>query len=184
MAWIRVVDEEDADGELKIAYGRVKTTRGTVANIFRVQSLDPRSLQAHLDLYLSLMFGGGKLSRQQRELIAVVVSAENDCHYCVEHHSKALGRYVKDEEFIAKLVANPREAPLEPKERAMVDYALALTSDSHSLTREAVEGLRRVGMSDEEILQLNLVASYFNFVNRIANGLGVSLEEEQSSYRY
>ncbi|MDE1852531.1 MAG: peroxidase-related enzyme [Thaumarchaeota archaeon] len=183
MAWIRTIGEGDAEGELRLVYGKVTTTRGRVANIFKVQSLDPSSLAAHLDLYLNLMFSKGKLSRQQREMIAVAVSAENDCHYCVAHHSAALAKHM-DEGLAAKLATDPRQAALGPKERAMVDYALALTRDPRSLTQKDIDELRKGGLTDEEILQLNLVASYFNFVNRVATGLGVALEEEQDSYRY
>jgi len=66
----------------------------------------------------------------------------------------------------------------------MVEYAVALTRDPASITRESVDALRKNGMTDEEILQLNLVASYFNLVNRIASGLGVTLEDEQTSYKH
>ncbi len=185
MAWIRTIDEDDAEGALKTAYSRVKASRGKVSNIFKAQSLDPRSLEAHLELYLSIMFGKGGLSRQQREMIAVVVSAENHCEYCVAHHSAALRKYVKDERLIAQLAGNPETAPLEPVERAMAKYALALTRDPRSVTEGQIRGLRESGMTDEQILQLALIASYFNFVNRIANGLGLSLEQEgQTGYKY
>lgn len=159
-------------------YEKVRTSRGRVSNIFKAQSLDPRSLGAHLELYLSMMFGKGGLSRRQREMIAVAVSAENHCEYCVAHHSAALRKYVKDETFIAQLVGSPGTAPLEPMERAMVNHAVALTRDPHSVTEAQIRGLRESGMSDEDVLQLTLIASYFNFVNRIASGLGVNLEEE------
>lgn len=183
-AWIRTIDEDEADGELKLAYDRVRAARGGVANIFKAQSLDPKSLQAHLDLYLSLMFGAGGLSRREREMVAVVVSAVNGCDYCVEHHSAALRRYVKDEGLVADLGHAPRDAKLDSRDRAAVDYAMALTKDPSSVTKNSVEGLRAVGMTDEEILRLNLIVGYFNFVNRVANGLGVELEERQDSYKY
>lgn len=185
MTWIRTIDEEDAEGALKAVYERVKVSRGKVSNIFKVQSLDPRSLEAHLELYLSIMFGQGGLSRRQREMIAVVVSAENRCEYCVAHHSAALRRYEKDESLIAQLVSSPSTALLELKEKAMVKHAVVLTRDPSSLTEARVGALRESGMNDEEILQLTLIASYFNFVNRVADGLGVNLEEEgQKVYKY
>jgi uncharacterized peroxidase-related enzyme len=183
-AWIATIDENDADGELKAAYDRVGATRGKVSNIFKAQSLDPGSLQAHLDLYLSLMFGKGKLSRREREMIAVVVSGENDCAYCVAHHSEALNKYVKDQTLIVGLASDPHGAELAPREKAMVDYAVALTKDPDSLTEGDIQKLRAAGLAEDEILQLNLIASYFNFVNRVASGLGVKLEEERTSYRY
>jgi alkylhydroperoxidase family enzyme len=81
MAWIRVIDEPDADGELREAYGRVSSARGRVANILKVHSLSPATMTGHLGLYRQVMFGRSELSRRERETIAVAVSAANACHY-------------------------------------------------------------------------------------------------------
>lgn len=81
MAWIRTVDEEDVDGPLEALYRRIAGRTGSVDNILKIHGLSPPSLRAHLDLYRTLMFGDSPLSRRQRESIAVVVSAANDCHY-------------------------------------------------------------------------------------------------------
>lgn len=185
MTWKKTQSEEETEGDLKSAYERARTSRGKVSNIFKAQSLDPKSLGAHLDLYLSILFGGGKSSRKQREMIAVIVSAQNGCQYCVAHHSAALGRYVKEEGFIAKLIENPLVVALPAKDRAMVEYAITLTRNPKSLTEKDINELRKQGLVDEEILNLALVAAYFNFVNRLASGLGVELEDEgQTQYRY
>lgn len=81
MAWIKMIDEADAAGELKGAYDRVSAARGRVANILKVHSLAPDAMTAHLDLYRRLMFGPSELSRREREATAVAVSAANACHY-------------------------------------------------------------------------------------------------------
>lgn len=81
MAWIKVTDEDDADGPLRAAYDRVSTARGQVANILKVHSVSPDTMNAHLDLYRRLVFGPSELSRREREAIAVAVSAANACHY-------------------------------------------------------------------------------------------------------
>ncbi len=73
MPWIQVVDESDAREPLKEAYETIEGTRGKVANIMKIQSLNPRSMKNHMDLYLTLMFGPSGLKRDERELIAVVV---------------------------------------------------------------------------------------------------------------
>jgi uncharacterized peroxidase-related enzyme len=87
--------------------------------------------------------------------------------------------------FIARLVEDSGGATLGPKERAMTDYAMALTKDPRSIAQEHITKLRDAGLEDEEILHLVLVTAYFNFVNRLANGLGVELETEgQTRYRY
>ncbi|RMG14787.1 MAG: peroxidase [Planctomycetota bacterium] len=81
MAWIRTVPDDAAEGRLAGIYRRLRARAGRVANILRVQSLDPPALEAHLGLYKAVLFGPSPLSRCQRELIATYVSALNDCHY-------------------------------------------------------------------------------------------------------
>lgn len=69
----------------------------------KIHSLNPDSMEAHMNLYLILMFGESGLSRSERELIAVVVSVTNKCAYCINHHSVALNNYWNDEDKIKKL---------------------------------------------------------------------------------
>lgn len=82
MAWIEMVDEDKAEGKLKEAYEKI-TGRGSskVAHILKVHSLNPQVLEDHLNLYKTIMFAGSNISRKQREMVATVVSAINDCHY-------------------------------------------------------------------------------------------------------
>ncbi len=81
MAWIKVVEETEADEKLKDAYARAGAARGRVANILKIHSLHPEAMTSHLALYRELMFGRSELSRRERELLAVVVSVANSCHY-------------------------------------------------------------------------------------------------------
>lgn len=81
MAWIRTIDEDEAEGMLERLYGRMTEPWGGVDNILKVHSLNPPSLKAHFEIYKTLMRGRSPLSRAQREMIAVVVSKINRCHY-------------------------------------------------------------------------------------------------------
>tara|TARA_B100000586_G_scaffold143953_1_gene104298 strand:+ start:3466 stop:3714 length:249 start_codon:yes stop_codon:yes gene_type:complete len=82
MAWIREILPENAEDELAEVYGKVaEPTNGTVDNILRVHGLHPKCLADHFELYITAMKGSSPLSRAQREMIAVVVSALNECHY-------------------------------------------------------------------------------------------------------
>ncbi len=81
MAWIKTVSPAEASGELLDVYNRMRDPSGKVANILRVHSLNPPALRTHFDFYRTLMFGRSELSRAQREMIAVVVSKRNACHY-------------------------------------------------------------------------------------------------------
>ena len=78
MAKVRIIPPDEASGPLAEIYARIG---GNVANILRIQSLSPQTLESHFDLYRTIMFGKGGLSRAQRELIAVAVSQQNACHY-------------------------------------------------------------------------------------------------------
>lgn len=81
MAYIQTVDPAGADGDLKREYDAAMTRAGRVYNIVRIMSRRPAHLRASMNLYLALMHGPGELTRAQREMLAVVVSRANDCHY-------------------------------------------------------------------------------------------------------
>jgi uncharacterized peroxidase-related enzyme len=81
VAWIKTIEREEASTELAEAYETVAGERGTVSNILKVHSISPRTMLAHLGLYKELMFGRSELTRSEREMIAVVVSVTNGCHY-------------------------------------------------------------------------------------------------------
>ena len=81
MAWIRVIGEAEAEGGLAEQYGKLAGPSGEVDNILKIHSLNPASLQGHFEYYRTMMRGRSPLSRAQREMIGVVVSAANRCHY-------------------------------------------------------------------------------------------------------
>lgn len=185
MAWIKVVSEKEAQGELAETYKCIAGSRGKVADIMRVQSLNPAAMRAHLDLYLAVMFGSSGISREERELIAVVVSAANGCAYCVAHHGEALFHYWRDRERVEQAARDFRALELPERTRRVLVYAEKLTRAPNEMTEEDVRRLREVGLSDRDVLDVNLIISYFNFVNRIALGLGVEFAaDEVSGYRY
>ncbi len=81
MAWIKIIAEDEADGLLAKIYRAAIARAGKVFNILKVQSNNPAALQSSLQLYLSVLHGESALSRVQREMLAVVVSKTNGCHY-------------------------------------------------------------------------------------------------------
>ena len=186
MPWIKVIDESEASGELKELYGSIKKARGKIANIIKIHSLLPKTMKTHIDLYLSVMFNRSKITREERELIAVVVSLTNKCDYCVNHHAEALNHYWKDETRLQKLISQGYVSVVQDERQLqMVKYAEKLTKAPNSVTEEDITQLHEVGLDDEQILHVNLIVSYFNFVNRIALGLGVTFSpEEVSGYKY
>lgn len=95
MAYINVIEPEDADGELKQIYNNLIEKRGKLAEVHKIQSLNPESIVRHIDFYMTIMFGKSPLKRYQREMMAVVVSATNKCEYCCKHHCAALQNFCK-----------------------------------------------------------------------------------------
>lgn len=179
MSWIDEVDVDDAEGKLEAIYAELLKKRGKVSNILKVHSLNPEAMANHLDLYMTVMFGRSGLSRAEREAVAVVVSATNECAYCVNHHAEALRRYIKDDETLELLMSADGLETLEPRLSNIVRHAEKLTSAPSAMTESDLGELRAVGLTDRDILDLTLVVGYFNFVNRIALGLGISFSAEE-----
>ena len=176
-SWIEEIDRKDAEGKLEEIYIEIEKRRGKIANIMKVHSLNPESMKAHMDIYTTLMFGKSGLSREEREMIAVAVSAANGCDYCINHHAEALNNYWKDEKKLKDFIESKLEMP-ERKQR-MTEYAIKLTKRPRAMEEGDILILRECGFSDRDILDINMIASYFNFVNRIALGLGVEFSSEE-----
>lgn len=181
MSWIEEIDVSEAEGKLAKTYAELIEKRGKVSNILKVHSLNPNAMNDHLSLYMTIMFGKSGLSRAEREAIAVVVSANNDCAYCVSHHAEALRRYIKDEEVVKILMAADGLETLEPRLSNIARHAEKLTSAPGAMTESDLGELRAEGLSDADILDITLIVGYFNFVNRIALGLGVVYSDEEMS---
>jgi len=179
MSWIEEIAISDADGRLAEVYSELVAKRGKASNILKVHSLNPDAMSNHLDLYMTLMFGASGLSRAERESIAVVVSASNDCAYCVNHHAQALRRYVRDQETLNMLIEADGLETLEPRLSNIVRHAEKLTTAPGAMTESDLDELRAVGLAERDILDLTLIVSYFNFVNRIALGLGVTFTDHE-----
>ena len=81
MAWIAEIDEREAKGSLKDQYSKLKEPWGGIDNILKIHSLNPESLAAHVQLYKTVMFGKSPIPRIDREMIALLVSSINQCHY-------------------------------------------------------------------------------------------------------
>lgn len=186
MARIKIIEQAEASGRLKEIYEDLIQKRGQLAEVHKIQSLRPESIVKHIDLYMEIMFSKSELSRAEREMMAIITSVSNNCHYCQIHHSQALNNYWKDEERLIRLRNNFYEANLSEKELLLCRFAESLTIKPEDFKEpDVIDSLKKTGMSDEAILDATLVVAYFNFVNRIVLSLGVSLENSQGiGYKY
>jgi uncharacterized peroxidase-related enzyme len=172
LSWLDVPAPEDVPEEIAELWQLPLEKLGFVPNVLRVFALRPTHLLGWWAYYDELMRGDSGLSKAQREMIAVVVSALNRCHYCIVSHSAALRKLTGDPVLVDQLATAYKYAPLADAERAMLDYAAKLTEESHRCGPEDIETLRSVGWSDEEIMDIAEVAAMFNFTNRLASGMG------------
>src|SRR5205814_2372989 len=114
---------------------------GFVPNVLRAYAIRPRHLQLWNAFYDELMRGESGLSKTQREMIAVVVSTTNRCHYCIVSHSAALRKLTGHPLLVEQLQTNHAYAAVEPRERAMLDFAVKVTERSSTCTEADVEAL-------------------------------------------
>ena len=179
MAYIKIIEPDESDGLLKEIYQNLMCARGKIAEIHKIQSLNPKSIKNHMDLYMTIMFGKSPLTRAQREMIAVVVSVANQCRYCQAHHREALCHYWKDPKRIDHLIRDYRDAGLSDSDILLCQYAETLTRNPDSpQIQKIVFSMKDTGFDDRIILDCALVTAYFNFVNRLVSGLGVDLEKD------
>lgn len=185
MAHIKTIDRENATDDLKDVYNHLIETRGKIAEVHKIQSLNPQALVAHMELYMTIMFGKSPLKRYQREMLGVVTSAANQCEYCINHHKQALLAYWKDEERTDLLITDRTQLDLSETDFLLCDLAEKLTLNNTSNYSDNITTLQKAGVSDRAILDAVQVIAYFNFVNRMVLGLGVSFtEEEMKGYKY
>ena len=142
---------------------------GFVPNVLRAHAFDIDKLNAFTALYNDLMLGDSGLSKLEREMVAVVVSATNRCHYCLVAHGAAVRQLSGDPALGEALVTNWRVARVEPRVRAMLAFAEKVTLASATIEESDREALRAHGLSERDIWDLANVAGFFNMSNRVAS---------------
>lgn len=142
---------------------------GFVPNVLKAYAFDNKKLKAFIDMVDDLMLGESGLSRLEREMIAVAVSAINHCHYCLTAHGAAVRYRSNDPMFGDTIEHNYRMAELTPKQKAMLDFAVKLTEAPAKIENADRDLLRQLGFSDRDIWDIAAVASFFNMSNRLAS---------------
>jgi uncharacterized peroxidase-related enzyme len=186
MSRIKVISYEESAGRLRDIYDDLIATRGKLADVHTIQSLHPESIVKHMELYMEIMFSKSELSRAEREMMAVVVSAANQCDYCQLHHAQALKNYWKDNEKVNQLKSDFEGVDLPLREKVLCSFANLLTVAPEVFKDDKyLQSLKTSGLSDSAILDASLVVSYFNFVNRIVLSLGLETDpDEVKGYQY
>ncbi|MGM0459401.1 MAG: peroxidase-related enzyme [Bacteroidota bacterium] len=182
---IETISYEEARGTLKEAYDHIIESRGKLAEVHKIQSLNPEALLAHMKLYMVTMFGKSPLRRYQREMLGVIVSAANRCSYCINHHEQALLVYWKDSEKTRHLINDRTLLSLSKEDKLLCKLAESLTRNEQQDYTKEIDLLNDTGIDDRAILDAVQIISYFNFVNRMVLALGVEYDEhEMKGYNY
>ena len=141
---------------------------GFVPNVLAAYAFDMAKLEAFVAMYNDLMLAPSGLSKLEREMIAVAVSAQNRCYYCLTAHGAAVRALSGDPVLGELMVMNYRAARLDRRQRAMLDFAVKLTAEPHAIEEADREALRKSGFSDRDIWDIAAVAGFFNMSNRVA----------------
>jgi uncharacterized peroxidase-related enzyme len=142
---------------------------GFVPNVLLAYAFDNAKLESFVALYNDLMLGDSGLSKLEREMIAVAVSSQNRCYYCLVSHGAAVRQYSGNPLLGEQMVMNYRVARIGKRQRAMLDFAVKLTASPWSVEDGDRERLRRAGFSDRDIWDIASVAGFFNMSNRVAS---------------
>ena len=163
------VELADMPNDLRERVGVIAEKSGFVPNVFRALARRPAELRAFLDYHDALMNSSDGLSKAERELIVVATSGANHCTYCVVAHGAILRVRAKDPEIADRVASNPWGVQLSPRERAIVDLALLVATDSAALTEAELDDARLAGLSDEEIWDVGAITALFAMSNRLAH---------------
>ncbi|WP_420395654.1 carboxymuconolactone decarboxylase family protein [Nioella sp.] len=186
-AWIRMLSDDEADAPLKKALDFARTPHGTVDNVMRVHSLRPSTMNGHVVLYRACLHDDGNtVPMWFQEVISSYVSTLNDCPYSYANHW-ANARHLIGDDARADMVENALQAhrpedAFDGAELAALRYAAKLTLYPGKIEKADVDALRAAGWDDGEILEINQIVGYFNYANRLLNGLGVTTDGDVVGY--
>jgi uncharacterized peroxidase-related enzyme len=172
-AWIAVPSADDLPIEVGDEIGDIAERVGFMPNVARLLAVTPSHFVGWWRYFDELMRGPSGLTKTQREMIAVVVSAESHCPYCVAAHAAALRLRTKDAALVDRLAVNYRHVALDPRDRALLDFAVKLTKTPEVCGLSDIDRLREFDYTDEDILHIVEVTAVFNYNVRLATAAGL-----------
>lgn len=170
---IALPDRETQDEATRKYFAICEEKLGLVPNVLRAYTGNIEKFRNFTAFYNTLMLDEKtcRLSKLEREMIAVVVSSANRCYYCLVAHGQAVRQLSGDPELGEMMVMNYRVANLDARQRAMLDFAWKLTERPCEIGNADRDSLRAVGFDDADIFDICDVAAFFNYTNRMAHGL-------------
>ncbi|MCA0400809.1 MAG: peroxidase-related enzyme [Proteobacteria bacterium] len=172
------LDSAPLSTEMSEYFKKCEEKIGFVPNVLIAYSHSMAKLETFAAFYNELMLAPSGLSKLEREMIGVVVSAENRCFYCLVAHGAALRSLSGKPELGEAIAFNYRMAEIEPRQRAMLDFALKVSRASAEITEADREKLREAGFNDADIWDIAATASFYAMSNRMASATGMSPNPE------
>ena len=157
--------EEQVESYLKIVEDKI----GFIPNVLAAFAKFPKQFEGFTKLYNSLMLGESGLTKLEREMIAVTVSSENHCFYCLVAHGSAVRELSNDPQLGERIAANFRSAELPRKQEELLSFAKKLTKDPSEIGEQERKKLRDVGYTDRDIWDISAIVGFFNMTNRLAS---------------
>lgn len=173
-----VPDLEGLPEDLRQRIVAVQEKAGFIPNVFLALAHRPEEFRAFFAYHDALMEKEGGLTKAEREMIVVATSAANHCLYCVVAHGAVLRVRAKDPLLADQIAVDYRRAPISQRQRSMLDFAVKVARDSHTVEDADLERLRAHGFSDEEIWDIGAIAGLFALSNRMANLLALEPNPE------
>lgn len=186
-AWIEMISDDQANDGLIETLKLARTPHGTIDNVMRVHSLRPNTMRGHVALYRAALHDDANtLPTWLQETMSSYVSILNNCPYSLANHWANARHLIADDRKADKieqaLKADNPESAFDGAELALMRYARKLTVSPGKMVECDVTELKNNGLSDGEILEANQIIGYFNYVNRLLNGLGVTTDGDTVGY--
>ena len=180
---IKLPEFEELDNDTKRYLKICEEKLGLVPNVLRAYTVNLKKLRNFTNFYNQLMLDEKdcNLTKLDREMIAVVVSSENNCYYCLVVHGQAVRELSNDPQLGEMLVMNYRVANLDDKTNTMLDFASKLTTMPKKINDFDRAELLRVGFSEKDIFDICDTTAFFNYTNRVAHGLDMMPNAEYHS---
>ncbi len=175
-------EKAEMEPDIREAMDFLEKEQGLLPNVLKAYSFDPAKMRPFMQIYNNIMIDEFDLTMLEREMIGVVVSSVNRCVYCLTAHGASVRGMSGDPILGELLVMNYRAAKLEPRHRAMLDFAVKVTEESYKISEDDREALRRHGFSDRAIWDIASVAALFNFTNRMASATDMVPNAEYHSW--
>lgn len=169
--------EEQVENYLKIVDEKI----GFIPNVLAAFAKFPKQFEGFTKLYNSLMLGDLGLTKLEREMIAVTVSSENHCYYCLVAHGAAVRELSNDPQLGERIVANFKSAELPKKQEELLNFTRKLTRDPSEIDENERKKLRDVGYTDRDIWDISAIVGFFNMTNRLASATEMEPNENYHS---